>query len=59
LDHLFGLRLPRWLTTTFAVGAAGTVIYGMLQRPDAPPSADAAQDGAEAQGIATGVEAGA
>ena len=57
LDRVFGVRLPNWLTTTFAVGAAGTVIYGMLQHPEAQPAADAAQDSAEAQGVAIGVEA--
>lgn len=57
LDRAFGLRLPRWLTTTLAVSAAATVIFGMLQRPEAQPAADEVREAADEQGIATGAEA--
>ena len=57
LDRAFGVRLPRWLTTTLALGATATVVYGMLQSPEAQPAADEAQEAAEDRGIATGAEA--
>ena len=57
LDRAFGLRLPRWLTATMALGATATVVYGMLQSPEAQPAADEAQETAEERGIAIGADA--
>ncbi len=54
LDRAFGLRLPRWLTATVALGATATVIYGMLQHPDVPATADDAQEAAEESDVAIG-----
>jgi putative oxidoreductase len=55
-DKAIGLKLPRWLSTVAALTAAGVVIYGMLQEPDAPHP-DEAQESADEHQIATGTEA--
>lgn len=34
LDRLFGVRIPRWLTALFTVGALGTVLYGAMSKPE-------------------------
>jgi putative oxidoreductase len=34
LDRLFGIRIPRWLTAMFAVGALVTVAYGAMSEPE-------------------------
>jgi len=49
VDKALGLKIPRWLSATAALAAAGVVIYGMLQ--------DAAQESAEEHQAATGTEA--
>ena len=54
LDRALGLRLPRWLTATVALGAAATVVYGMLQHPDTPATSDEAQEAAEESNVAIG-----
>ncbi len=56
VDKALGLKIPRWLSATAALAAAGVVIYGMLQEPDAPHP-DAAQESAEEHQVATGTEA--
>jgi putative oxidoreductase len=56
VDKALGLKIPRWLSATAALAAAGVVIYGMLQEPDAPHP-DAAQESAEEHQAATGTEA--
>lgn len=34
LDQLFGIRVPRWLSVLFALGALGAVAYGAMLQPD-------------------------
>jgi putative oxidoreductase len=33
LDRLFGLRVPRWMTALFTLGALGTLLYGTMMSP--------------------------
>jgi putative oxidoreductase len=47
LDRLLGIRVPRWLTALFALGALGTVAYGALAEPDEEVEA-ATEDGQRA-----------
>ncbi len=56
LDRAIGMKFPRWLSATAALAAAGVVIYGMFQEPDAP-STDEVQESAEEHQVATGTEA--
>jgi len=56
LDKAFGLKIPRWLSATATLAAAGVVVYGMLQEPDAPQP-DEAQQSADEHQVATGTEA--
>lgn len=56
IDKVLGLKLPRWLSATAALAAAGVVLYGMLQEPDAPHP-DEVQESAEEHQVATGAEA--
>jgi putative oxidoreductase len=56
VDKVLGLKMPRWLSATAAFAAAGVVLYGMLQEPDAPPP-DEAQESAEEHQVATGAKA--
>jgi putative oxidoreductase len=46
LDRLFGLRIPRWMSVLFTLGALGTVAYGMLTQPD--PDEGASESGEQA-----------
>ena len=41
LDHLLGLRVPRWLSTLIALGALGTVVVGILSQPEPAPEVEA------------------
>lgn len=50
LDRLFGLRVPRWIAALAMIGAAVTLVYGLLSEPE-PPAEPAEQPG---QGQQTG-----
>ena len=39
LDNLLGIRVPRWLSALIALGALGTVTYGILSQPEPAPEA--------------------
>jgi len=36
LDHLFGIRVPRWMSALAMLGAAGLLVVGLLSEPEPP-----------------------
>jgi putative oxidoreductase len=38
LDHLFGIKVPRWLSTLVMIGATATVATGILMEPEEAPA---------------------
>lgn len=46
LDHVFGLRVPRWLTGLAMLGAAATLVVGILSEPEPAEEAAPAESSA-------------